>query len=145
MVDATSKIRKLFNLSEPYDYKGTKIQQNMPYILYYLTKWDSTAAILRGMHILLGVFSVLFSLLAAAEISEQNVIWPKIYALIAALSIGLMTAFDMGTKSNNVRTAWRKLNTCIMKYNNNVAKEGDIITCYEEAEKTIGDVVFQNK
>jgi hypothetical protein len=56
-----------------------------------------------------------------------------------------MTAFDMGTKSNNTRTVWRNLNASVIKFNQDLIDKEGVIAAYEEGEKSIGDVVFQNR
>ena len=65
------------------------------------------------------------------------------FAFIAAVSIALMTGFNLGEKSNNVRNAWRELNTAIMKFNSDekVPKD-EVLKAYSEGEKRIGDVYF---
>jgi hypothetical protein len=137
--------KKYFNIFAMDIYKGSKIEKEMPEILAYLNRWNILARALRVIHITLGFLSVLFSLLTAAQISPLNTDWPKVYAFIAALSIGLMTAFDMGTKSNNTRTAWRNLNASVIKFNQGLIDKQGVIDAYEEGEKSIGDVVFQNR
>jgi hypothetical protein len=108
---------------------------------------------LRGIHIILGVSATLFSLLAATLIQIDNTdndkiynISAKIFALVAAASIALMTSFDLGTKSNNIVRAWRLLNAAIIKFNN-VKENGDVqkvIESYEKAEEIIGDVMYRD-
>jgi len=65
------------------------------------------------------------------------------FAFIAAVSIALMTGFNLGEKSNNVRNAWRELNTAIMKFNSDekVPKD-EVLKAYSGGEKRIGDVSF---
>jgi hypothetical protein len=46
-----------------------------------------------------------FSLLAAAQIGSVSNGKAKIFAFIAAVSIALMTAFNLGGKSNDTRAA----------------------------------------
>jgi hypothetical protein len=69
----------------------------------------------------------------------------KISAFIAAVSIGLMTAFDLGTKSNNMMNAWRHLNASVIKFSNVECDTKDVIAAYIEGEKLIGNVTFQQQ
>ena len=78
--------------------------------------------------------------------NDFNNILAKIFALVAAASIALMTSFDLGTKSNNIVRAWRLLNAAIIKFNN-VEENGDVqkvIESYEKAEEIIGDVTYRD-
>lgn len=68
--------------------------------------------------------------------------YTQIFAFIAALSISMMTAFNLGAKSNNTRNAWRKLNAAIMKFNQNIVDKEAVIRAYEEGESLIGGVSF---
>src|SRR4249919_2063546 len=124
-------------------YKDTRIQKELPVILRYLIQWEHMALYLRLIHVALGVSATFFSLLAAAQIGSIENEIAKIFAFIAAVSIALMTGFNLGEKSNNVRNAWRELNGAIMKFNSDdkVPKD-EVIKAYNEGEKRIGDVTF---
>jgi hypothetical protein len=102
------------------------------------------AMILRLLHILLGISATFFSILAVAQIGLIDS-YAKVFAFIAAVSIALMTAFNLGGKSNNSRAAWRHLNAAIMKFNEGIIEKKDVIQAYEEAERSIGDVTYQDK
>jgi hypothetical protein len=131
---------------------SSKIYENSPVnkdpelqvILQYLIQWEHMAFYLRFTHIALGVFATFFSLLAAAQIGSIQDELIKIFAFIAAVSIALMTGFNLGEKSNNMRSAWRGLNAAIMRYNNDTTKvpKKYVIDAYEKAERLIGDVSF---
>ncbi|HII92009.1 MAG TPA: hypothetical protein HA262_07545 [Methanosarcina sp.] len=65
----------------------------------------------------------------------------EVYAFIAALSIGLSNGFDLGSKANRTRKAWRQLNTAIFSYELNPNYTIDeLIKAYYDAETIIGDV-----
>jgi putative flippase GtrA len=100
------------------------------------------AAGLRTVYILLGVFAVFFSLLAAVQIGSIQDEHAKIFAFIAAISIAFMTAFNLTDKSNNVRDAWRELNAAVMKYNTNRISKSELIEVYRKQEEKIGGVFF---
>jgi hypothetical protein len=123
-------------------YKGTKIEKEVPHILFFLNRWEFMSAILRVIYILLGISSVFFSLLAAVQIGSIQEEYAKIFAFIAAVSIAFMTAFNLTDKSNNVRDAWRELNAGVMKYNNKLINKDQLIEIYRVQEGKIGGVFF---
>lgn len=123
-------------------YRHTPIEQALPGILDFLELWASNTTKLWAMHITLGVVATFFSLLTAAGIASIGKEYTQIFAFIAALSISMMTAFNLGAKSNNTRNAWRKLNAAIMKFNQNIVDKEAVIRAYEEGESLIGGVSF---
>lgn len=123
-------------------YKDTRIEKQLPYILEYLERWELVATVLRIIHLLLGTLAIFFSLLAAAQIGSIQDEYAKIFAFIAAVSIALMAAFNLSEKSNNVRNAWRELNAAVMKFNQNIIGEKEIIEAYRREEGVVGDVTF---
>jgi len=124
-------------------YKDTRIQSKLPVILKYLVLWERMARGLRFIHVGLGVSATFFSLLAAAQIGSIQDEYAKVFAFIAAISIALMTGFNLGEKSNNVRNAWRELNAAVIAFNSNEKiSEEEVIKAYREGEKRIGDVTF---
>jgi hypothetical protein len=98
---------------------------------------------------LLGFLSVFFSLLTTTVLQftgdTYTNTYAKIFAFIAAVSIGLMTAFDLGTKSNNMTNAWRKLIDAVIKFNRGVCQQEEVIDALIDAEKIIGNVTFQQQ
>jgi hypothetical protein len=42
-----------------------------------------------------------------------------------------MAAFNLGAKSNNTRVAWRHLNAEVIKFNQGILKEEEVIKAYE--------------
>ena len=97
----------------------------------------------------MGFSSIAFSLATTTLIqvsspsdSDLNLLAKK-FAFIAAVSIGVMTAFDLGTKSNNMTNAWRHLNAAVIKFNRGLCYPEDVIQAYIEGETTIGNVTFQ--
>jgi energy-converting hydrogenase Eha subunit A len=115
-----------------------------------LKKWGRKALILRVIHVSLIIIATVSSVYVATTVYSATTVDSNsflattestaIAALIAAVSAALFAGLDLGSKSNNVRTAWRKLNTAVMKY-----RVGDIgiqalIECYEKGEELIGDI-----
>jgi hypothetical protein len=124
----------------------TNLGVGVPEVVEFLRVWKDKATILRCLQISLGALSIFFSLLTTTVIQFDSHTYntnAKIYAFIAAVSIGLMTAFDLGTKSNNMTNAWRHLNAAVIKFNNGVCKREEVIDAYIAGEITIGNVTFQ--
>ena len=99
-----SKLTNLLSLQPIPDtnvYKGTPIERELPEILVYLKLWGNNTRILWAFHIFLGIFATFFSLLAATGFGGDTL--SRVFAFIAALSIALFTAFNLGAKSNNTR------------------------------------------
>jgi hypothetical protein len=114
-------------------YKDTLIATEMPEMLQYLSMWGTNATRLRYIHIFLGTFATFFALLAAADFNQNQNGYAGVFAFIAAVSISLLTAFNLGAKSNNVRNAWRHLNAAVIKFNRKLVDKGYVIAAYEKA------------
>jgi hypothetical protein len=127
----------------PELYANSRIQKEMPEMIGYLRQWNSHAVILRIIHISLGSSPVFFSVLAASGITSNGD--TKFFAFVAAVSIGIMASFNLGEKSNNIRTAWRNLNAIIIKFNQNLSEKDDVIRTYQRSEALIGDVIFRRE
>lgn len=84
---------------------------------------------------------------AIKEIQELRVkkIASQVFAILAAISISLMTAFNLGAKSNDTRNAWRELNTAVLKFNQNIIEKPALIEAYERAETSIGGITFSKE
>ena len=82
------------NMSEIY--RGTPVTKEIHGMLDFLELWASNTTKLWAVHILLGVVATFFSLLTAAGIQSIGAGYSQIFAFIAALSISMMTAFNLG-------------------------------------------------
>jgi hypothetical protein len=123
-------------------YKETRIEKELPEMLIYLKLWGHNTHLLWIYHILLGILATFFTILSASLIDVIDNIYIKIFSIIAAISISFLAAFSLGTKSNNVRAAWRKLNTTIIKFNSNLVDKKEVIQAYEDGELLIGGVSY---
>jgi hypothetical protein len=143
----------LRRLLDPFDIRslsnivGTDraIAQELPDVVPFFKIWRKKATGFRILHALLGVLSVFFSLLTTTVLQFEGSNWnsyAKIFAFIAAVSIGLMTAFNLGTKSNDMTRAWRKLTAAVIRFNKGLITKEKVIDEYVEAERLIGDVTF---
>jgi hypothetical protein len=93
---------------------------------------------------LLGISATFFSLLAAAQIGSANDEEARIFAFIAAVSIALMTAFNLVGKSNDTLAAFRQLNAAVIEFNETDKPKDVVINAYKEGEQRIGGVTYQN-
>jgi hypothetical protein len=55
------------------------------------------------------------------------------------------SAFDLGSKANRLRRAWRRLRTELLRFENRLSTEEDLIKVYALAEEIIGDVKEEPK
>jgi hypothetical protein len=152
-------------------YKNSRVKEELPEILKILALWGKNTTNLWRLHIILGVTATIFSILAAIGFSSTGIIpdnidntsnsteiieaaqkeikqlhdqkvASQIFGFLAAVSISLMTAFNLGAKSNDTRNAWRELNAAVLKYNQNIIGKAEVICAYEHAETLIGGVIF---
>src|SRR5690606_1826865 len=116
-------------------------------ILLQLDRWALQASLMRITQIVLGLASIVCSLLVAMQINTFKARTLKWLAFTSALSVGVLSSFGFGEKANNFRNAWRMLNTAVIRYE--VAPDStklmELIDVYSEAEKVIGDVQFESK
>ena len=126
-------------------YRDKRIEKELPEILVYVRLWDFKANMLRSLHIFLGTLATFSSLFAASQILSNSDYtgYAAIFAFIAAISVALMTAFNLGEKSNNFRIAWRLLNVSVIRFNQNLCEKNDVIDAYERGETLIGEVAYQ--
>ncbi|TFH49863.1 MAG: hypothetical protein E4G89_04175 [Methanothrix sp.] len=112
-------------------------------ISYAIKAWYRGSNILRFLHISLGLIAIVLTITVASKvIAADDSLFPWI-AWGAAIATGLLTSFNLGTKSNNMRNAWRILNEAKIRYEKN---EQDmtlvkLVDAYRDGEKLIGDVV----
>ena len=106
-----------------------------------LKKWSWMTATLRLSHLLLGITAIISSLLVAAKINSFQPIAIEWLAFLAAVSVALMSGFDLGAKANSMRRAWRLLNAAIIRFQEDPnGKIEAVVDAYERAEEIIGDV-----
>jgi hypothetical protein len=110
-----------------------------------LKKWNRDAAMLRVVHAFLTIMATVCSLLVAAKISAFKPDYIQWLSFMAAVSVGLLSAFDLGSKANRLRRAWRRLRTELLRFENGLSKEEELIKAYALAEEIIGDVKEEPK
>ena len=106
-----------------------------------LSAWRRQAIILRSIHGFLTFAATVCSFLVAAKSSDERyrdyIPW---LSFGAAVSIGLLSAFDLGSKANRLRRAWRILRIQIFRYKQKKVAGESVIAMYALAEELIGDV-----
>jgi hypothetical protein len=109
-------------------------------ILRQLKIWDWEAYILRVIHASLSIIAIGCSLLVASKIDTFQSDFIEWLALTSALSTGLISGFDLNSKANKMRNAWRKLHTAIILYEEDPnTKVEHVIKTYAEAEEIYGE------
>ena len=110
-------------------------------IIKQLKVWYSRARILRIIHVFVGLIAIIASVTVASRILDPDSDYMSYVAWLAAISSSILTSLNLGAKSNNMRNAWRILNTAVLRYKTeddfNIKNLND---AYEKGEKTIGDV-----
>ena len=107
-----------------------------------VTIWYRGSNILRFLHVFLGMIAIVLTITVASKIVDAS---NPLYSWIswcAAIATGLLTSFNLGTKSNNMRNAWRILNEPKIRYENQDDMTIEkLVDAYKDGEKLIGDVV----
>ncbi len=106
--------------------------------------WDWEAYILRILHALITIIAIASSFLVAAKIDTFQWEFIEWLPFISALSMGLLSSFDLGSKANKMRRAWRKLHTAVILFEEDKSIPDEraldyIIETYAEAEEIYGD------
>lgn len=111
-----------------------------PRIQRQLTIWDFEAWILRVLQASLSIIAIASSLLVAAKIDAFQWKYIEWLPIISALSTGLLSGFDLSSKANKMRRAWRKLHAAVILFEEDKSPTMDfLIKTYAEAEDIYGD------
>jgi hypothetical protein len=99
--------------------------------------WEGQAFRLR-IHVSLLVSASVFSILTASDLVARA---RPFCAVAAALSVGILSALDLGAKANGLRNAWRHMNAAMARYASiPTFTVEQLIQAYEDAETLIGDL-----
>lgn len=105
-----------------------------------LTIWDWEAYILRLLHALLSIIAIASSLLVASKINTFQRELIEWLAFTSALSTGVLSGFDLSSKANKMRRAWRKLHAAVILFEEDTNTPMEyVIKTYAEAEDIYGD------
>jgi hypothetical protein len=109
-----------------------------PEIQTTFQSWRGQALRLRIIHVGLLIAASIFSILTAADV---GVPLRPYFAVAAALSVGILSALDLGVKANGFRNAWRHMNAAMARYHSiQEYTVEQLIQAYEDAETLIGDL-----
>lgn len=105
----------------------------------HLHKWASMGKSIQRWYVILGIISTSASLSVATFAYYMPPWGISLVSFAAALSVGLISRFNLGRKVADVWAAWRHLNTARMRFQNvSSFSEGDLIDAYAEAEQILG-------
>lgn len=108
-----------------------------------LPVWNSLAKSLQRTYVVLGIIATVSSLVVATFTTELGTLGVKVVGFLLALSIGLITAFDIGSKANAARGAWRILNAATLAYANDPTFTiQDLYKQYLAGEALLGDIKY---
>ncbi len=112
-------------------------------IMKQLSIWYRQAGILRGIHVLLGLTAIISSVTVASRLIDVSSNMMSLIAWLAAITSAILTSMNLEAKSNNSRTAWRILNTAVLRFKTeDNFKIEDLNAAYKTGEETIGDVTI---
>jgi hypothetical protein len=101
------------------------------------------AAALQKTYILLGGLATVSALALASFASDLPPVGVKILSFIPAVCLGLIAAFDVGSKANAARAAWRLLKSAVLLYENDTTYTiKDLHKQYVAGEALLGDIRF---
>src|SRR6185436_2026442 len=78
--------------------------------------WTGQARYFRVSHVSLVVIATASSILASAGVFKDSLGVANPLAIVAAIAIGLVSAFALGDKANSFRKGWRLLHAAIMRF-----------------------------
>jgi hypothetical protein len=112
-----------------------------PEIRKQLGRWNFHSRVLRTSHFVLVLTATVCSVLVAAgwkPFPQARIDW---LAALAAVSVSLISAYDLGSKANRMKRAWRKLNAAVILFLADPELTTKyIVKAYEKGEEIIGDV-----
>jgi hypothetical protein len=108
-----------------------------------LPVWNRLAKQMQAVYVTLGVSATICSITLATFTTELGTSWIKVVSFCLALSIALITSFDIGAKANSARGAWRLLNAACLAYANDESFTiQDLYKQYVAGEAMLGNIKF---
>jgi hypothetical protein len=86
--------------------------------------------------------SVMVSIYTGSDPNIMEVATIKVMACISTISLGILTAFNLVTNSQNARSAWRSLNAALMLYAAGSITLQQLIEHYQKGENQMGSFSF---
>ncbi|MCC9167978.1 hypothetical protein [Pontibacter harenae] len=117
-------------------------------LLYEVTNalnvWHKSAVKLHGLTIVFGTLATVSSLALTAFVGMpwMTELPTRLLAFSSTVFLTLLTVFNVGSKGNNARKAWRKLNYALMRYYTGAITLDELAKAKFEGEEIIGSVEF---
>jgi hypothetical protein len=103
------------------------------------------ARCLRILQVSLGVLGTVSAFAVTTFAGELGTLLVKVFSCAAALSIGILTAFDIGGKANATRQAHRLLNLAVVRYLYLPASSLDnLFDSYAQAQEIVGGLTYRH-
>ena len=113
-------------------------------VVAQLRKWNSMARWLRAAQVGLGVVGTASAFVITIFAADVGTFWVKLCSFIAALAVGILTAFDVGGKANATRQAHRLLSLAVLRYLYLEASSLDsLLDSYSQAQEVVGGVTYR--
>jgi hypothetical protein len=103
-----------------------------------LSTWNATAVFHRAAYVILGLFGVLCPLVVSSFADSLATWQVRVLSFLAAASVAIFAAFDVGNLATRWREAWKHLNTASIEYEAGIIKMEDLAKAYREGEAIIG-------
>jgi len=104
-----------------------------------LRSWSLIAGLLRLAHVALGLTGTVLPLTVAVFAPAGPDVWiTRLLSVLAAVSVAVFTAFDVGNRANGFRAAWQKLNVALLKFDQGLIDSAALIEAYDEGEALLG-------
>jgi len=108
-----------------------------------INRWHRSAVILHSISVILGVTSVLSSVIVATFIDELGSFRTKIFAGMSAASVAILETTGVGRKGNGFRQAQRHLKAETIRFREGDSSVKALTQAFMEAEMMIGDLVIK--
>ncbi|TPQ29030.1 hypothetical protein [Methylomonas koyamae] len=110
------------------------------YIIETRNSWYRNCINIQSGFIILGIVSILASLVVSTFEPELGSFWTRAVAFVAAATSGVLSSFNMVQKNKDVWTAWRMLTVAILRYERQPEfTMQQLIDVYEQAEAINGN------
>lgn len=109
----------------------------------FLKSWNTMASVLQASIVLLGMTATVSALVVATFADDLGTAGVRVVAFVSAVSIGVITAFDLPAKATGVREGWRHLNVALMRYHAGEYSLTEVIDAYSEGERMLGNVSYR--
>ncbi|MBV8210505.1 MAG: hypothetical protein JO133_10635 [Burkholderiaceae bacterium] len=93
---------------------------------------------LQIVAVLFGLIAVASSICVATFVDEHNTVQIKILGAISAISISVMTSFQMPKKLRDLWTGWKFLNASIIRFEGGLIGLAALVDAYAQAEAMVG-------